>query len=145
MAYLHVGDKTPKCEWHNCKDDASSHVTNSTGSDAALLCKFHKRVAVINLEQYDRIHAPESARRALENRRPGKEAPAPLPKQIPKARPGQEVMVDEWEKKAAEKADSAAVQIDKTEVDPGEDQKSSAASEIVPPLISEIPKPRPLP
>lgn len=142
MPYLVVGEQPPKCDWDGCRANSSAHVTNSTGSDSAFLCRFHKRVATVNLEKYDRIHAPESSRRALENRRPGSGVPAPMARQIPKSRPGQEIITQEWEKKAAEKADSSAIQVDKTEVDPGEDQKSKAVNEIIRPLISDIPKPR---
>ena len=142
MAYLTVGERPPKCGWP-CRSEASAHVTNSDGSDSAFLCKHHKRVAAINLEQYDRIHAPTSARRSLENRRPGTEVPEPMPRRNPRARPGQEIITQDWEKEAAKKADSAAIEVEKTKVDPGEAQKEQAASEIIPPIISDIPKPRP--
>jgi hypothetical protein len=91
-------------------------------SENAWLCNFHKRVAQINLEQFDRIHAPAANRNHA-----GRPTVEPLPHVKPEKRPVQNDP-EQWKKDAAVKAEAAAKPIE--------------PSPSYNPVITSIPTPR---
>lgn len=101
-----VTDQKVPCNWDGCGASATAWVFNSTLTEMAWLCGFHKRVAQINLEQYDRIHAPADGRN--KTGRPN----TPLPQVAPQSRPMQNES-KQWEKDAAIKAETAARPIER--------------------------------
>ena len=141
MAYLPLQEDA-KCEWGGCKGKVSTHVTSSDDKDSAYLCSFHRKVALVNLAQFDRIHAPGNDRGAMQLRRPGSKAPPPLPRKIPKARPGQ-LPEEKWAQDAARKADKGASPMQPKKVEKGDDKEASGESQTFMPKISSIPTPRP--
>lgn len=94
-------DQNTPCSWSDCRALATALVYNSTLTEMAYLCGFHKKVAQINLEQHDRIHAPSSG--ANKSGKPN----MPLPQVKPESRPMQNGP-KQWEKDAAVKAEAAA-------------------------------------
>ena len=132
MRYIDQQD-TPQCQWEGCYAPASTQVFTADGTDSAILCQFHRRVAQMNLEQYGTIRMPVTARRGDSLVRPGAEPPKP---DVPIERPGKD-NVPEWLREAADQADAAATPVESD--DPG---SQAPDKKVVTPRISNIPKPR---
>lgn len=90
-----------ECQWDGCGVQASYHVFNSTGRDSALLCGFHRKVALINLAEYDLVFSPNTHRNVP--RRPG---------DLGNMREDDRVAPADWEQEAAQNASDSAVPID---------------------------------
>lgn len=92
-----------KCKWDGCGKMASHHVFNSSGRDSAMLCSFHRKVALINLKEHDLIFSPNTHSKVP--RRPGDLGNKGNDSLRPKTKPG-------WEQVAAQKASKNAMPID---------------------------------
>lgn len=130
----HPSENRISCQWDGCVSHASSHVFNSDLTESAYLCCFHRRVAEINLENYDRIRAPAKKNGGIPGLPygPGSKVPRPPKPDLVASRP-----VSQWMKDAANAADAAAQPINPVE----EDQKPPGRT-IIKPIISDIPLPR---
>ncbi len=84
---------------------ASHHVFNSTGRDSAMLCGFHRKVALINLQEHDLVFSPNTHRTAP--RRPGDLGTASTSHTAPS---------NDWKQEAAQMASSEAVPIDEFKI-----------------------------
>ena len=90
-----------ECEWEGCGAAASYHVFNSTGRDSAMLCGFHRKVALINLAEYDLVFSPNTHSSAP--RRPG---------DLGNVSRAPHDDVEDWKQEAAQQASQDAVPID---------------------------------
>lgn len=115
----HFTGQSIQCSWENCKAKATTQVFNSDMSEMAWLCNLHKKAAHINLEQHDKIRAPNNGRKSSSEPRPGI---PPSPQVKPERRPTQDG-VTQWEKIAADKAEKIATPVN-------------------PPIIGDLPTPR---
>ena len=119
-------DDLGSCQWDSCPKAATVLLVSSDERQQVCLCQEHRRAALVNLELHNSFFAPKSARG--QGLRPG--APPPMPQITPSARPGQIDSAQNWQKKAAQSADSAAK--------PVEDRKPV----LTPKKISSIPTKR---
>jgi len=135
-------EQLPRCAWDGCGQDAVTYVVNHTGNDSAYLCNFHRRVALVNLEQFDTIKSP---RHSEPMKRPGSVSlpPAPPPPQKPQARPGDKEKIEEWLREAAQRAEAAAVPIEPLQTDEGEYDTAKDVPDrtIITPNISDVLRP----
>jgi hypothetical protein len=92
-----------ECQWDGCGKSATYHIFNSSGRDSALLCGFHRQVALINLDEYDLIFSPNTHGKSP--RRPGDLGNVNDNSKRVGEKPG-------WEQTAAQKASEGAVPID---------------------------------
>lgn len=97
-----MSEKEIICSWENCKKRAVLKVYNSTMTESGWLCAFHRRVALINLELYDKLHAPSNNRSSSS---PSNPLAAQQQKKSGKSKQDGD---GQWEKTAARKADAAA-------------------------------------
>ena len=96
------------CQWDGCCKKASHNVFNSSGKDSALLCTFHRQVALINLEQHDLVFSPNTHGKSP--RRPGDLGNIDNSRTRPGNKPG-------WEQTAAQKAIENTVPFDDFKLD----------------------------
>jgi len=140
MGYLPY-EAGSKCEWGACKNAVTNHVTTSDGADSAFLCGYHKKVALINIEKYDRVHSPGNDRGAAHGKRPNSRVDPPMPKRIAKYRP-ENFSEEKWEQDAAKSADKNAKELKQEEPNTKLGQEASNKIAKLFPKISDIPKPR---
>lgn len=100
-------DNELRCQWDQCSKMACHHVFTEDGKHSAYLCGFHRRVALINLEQFGMIRAPAVG--ANVGPRPGN-GPPPIRPIQPTDRP-QKPKEEPWEQRAAKAADNAATEL----------------------------------
>jgi len=127
------------CGWTGCRDSASSIIYNSDLTDSLWLCRFHKRVAAVNLEQYDKLRVPGAVKSAEAAKRPTHGIQPPPAGTSSKRPVDQHVDAEEWEKEAARKADAAAAPIGPQEVDEGEEGRDPDIRTIIKPIITDLP------
>ena len=120
----HDSELNIACQWGDgCKKQALSQVFSDDLTDFAWLCGFHKKVAVINLESYGKLHGPSSSR--------GKTSKPGQHQQENVQRPG----TKSWEQEAAKKADEKAQPLDKEVVKGAKKKDQPKATPVITNLI----------
>lgn len=117
-----MDDKT--CQWPECQGKIYTIVIDDKNYEKLALCRHHRGIALINLEQHGKIRPTSGNQKKVSQLHPGD-----IAKQKSNKRPESQPV--SWEKEAAKKADAKAMPVEDQKFDDESVLKKFSISNVV--------------